>query len=134
VSIWLESWVAGIVAILMFVVSLFIITEEHAGPEIGLARIGAFAQSLILGMLIGFVIAPLRMTLLNGSGPPDPSAAMGFLPALFLLVFIRQGLLARAPLIGKPMRAYRRALLRRQIAGTNKVLARLDGMDGKASP
>lgn len=129
-SIWLEFWIAGIVAILMFVVSLFMLKEDYAPGELALARIGAGAQAIILGMFIGFVIAPLRVSLMADTSP-EPSAAMGFLPALVILILIRQGLLARAPLIGKPMRAYRRALLRRQIGEANKVLTRLDGLDGK---
>lgn len=129
-SIWLEFWIAGIAAILMFVVALFLLKEEYAPGELGLARIGAGVQSIILGMLIGFVMAPLRVSLLADTSP-EPAAALGFLPALIILVLIRQGLLARAPLIGKPMRAYRKGMLRRQIGEATKVLARLDGMDGK---
>ena len=48
-----------------------------------------------------------------------------------IALVIRRGLLARAPLIGRYLRAYRRAALKYQIDVAEKRLARLEGMDNK---
>ena len=64
-------------------------------------------------------------------GPPQAIASTAILPAFLLLLIIRRGLLARAPLIGRYLRAYRRAALKYQIDVAEKRLHRLESMDRK---
>jgi len=65
-------------------------------------------------------------------GVPDPPkgiASLALLPAFLLLLVTRRGLLARAPGIGRYLRAYRRAALKHQIDGAKRALARLEALD-----
>jgi hypothetical protein len=65
---------------------------------------------------------------------PPPSkglASLSALPAFVMLVIIRQGLLARAPLIGRYLRAYRRAAIMHQIDGARRALTRLEAVDAR---
>ena len=58
-------------------------------------------------------------------------ASLSALPSLLLLLVIRQGLLARAPLIGRYLRAYRRAAIMHQIDGARRALTRLEAVDAR---
>jgi hypothetical protein len=101
--------------------------------------IGAALQGFIIGMLVGFVIMPLRIAffvpdpaMFPDAPPPSKGlASLSALPAFVLLVIIRQGVLARAPLIGRYLRAYRRAAIMHQIDGARRALTRLEAVDAR---
>jgi hypothetical protein len=90
-------------------------------------------QGSIVGGLVGLVILPLRLSFFVPEipGPPQAIASTAVLPAFLLLLVVRRGLLARAPLIGRYLRAYRRAALRHQIDLSRRRLARLEALDAR---
>jgi hypothetical protein len=131
--LWIEvAAVATIVAIFLFQ-AFVLFKPEHTEHHPRRVKIGAFLQGGIIGGLVGLVLLPLRLSVLVPEipGPPQAVASTAILPAFVLLLVIRRGLLARAPLIGRYLRAYRRAALKYQIDVAEKRLARLEGMDNK---
>ena len=131
--LWIEAAaVAAIVAIFLFQ-AFVLFRPEHTEHHPVRVKIGAFLQGAIIGGLVGLVILPLRLSFFVPEipGPPQAIASTAILPAFILLLVIRRGLLARAPLIGRYLRAYRRAALKYQIDVAEKRLARLEGMDRK---
>lgn len=131
----------GVVAAItgLFLASSFVwLKPEHVDHDPVRVRIGAAIQGLIIGVLVGFVILPLRLAFfipdpsIVGDAPPPPSggiASISILPFLIFLIVVRRGLLARAPVIGLYLRAYRKAALKQQIAGAQQALARLARID-----
>jgi len=86
------------------------------------------------------VILPLRLAFFipdpslvpDAPAPPRPSgglASLSIVPFFMMLIVVRRGLLARAPVIGVYLRAYRKAALKQQIAGAQRALARLTAID-----
>lgn len=131
--LWIELAIVAIIP-LIFVATTFAFKPEHVGHGPRDVRLGAALQGLILGLLIGFVLLPLRMAFLvpeDGlpEAPRGGMATLSLLPFLILVIIVRRGLLARAPLIGRYIRAFRKASLKFQINGAQKVLARLEGID-----
>lgn len=125
--LWIELGVA--LAVMAVSVGLtFLFSPEHMAPSARVVRIGAALQGLVLGALIGFVLVPFRLTAMDGV-PPSPEASVVLLPAFALLVIVRGGLLARAPLMGRFVRAFRRATLHWRIARAQKTLGRLDDLE-----
>lgn len=138
----LMLWIEGLVALgfmLAFLVhSFFAFRPEHVEHHPERVRIGAAIQGLTIGLLVGFVIVPLRMGYMDVRGfDPALSPAMSslsFLPALLLLIIIRRGALLKAPLLKTYLRAYRRASLLKTRDDAGKALARLDAIEGRSSP
>ena len=133
--LWIEAIaVAVIVAIFLFQ-AFVLFKPEHVEHHPTRVRVGAFLQGAIIGGLFGLVILPLRLSFFVPEipGPPQAIASTAILPAFLLLLVIRRGLLARAPLIGRYLRAYRRAALKYQIDVAEHRLARLTAMDAKQS-
>lgn len=134
---WIEAAVTGGFALMFFVTAFFTFKPEHVEHHPTRVYIGAVLQGLIIGSLVGFVILPVRLAFfvpdpdLLPQAPPPPRgvASLSILPALLLLLVIRRGLLARAPLIGTFLRAYRRAALKHQIDGARRALSRLEAID-----
>jgi hypothetical protein len=130
---WIEGAVALLIA-LAFLVHAFVAFKpnqiEHGPARV---RIGAAIQGLMIGVLIGFVLVPLRMQLMNGAGAP-PMAALNYLPALLMLLFIRRGALLRAPILSPFLRAYRRAGLMRARDEASKALGKLDELEARGAP
>jgi hypothetical protein len=118
--------------------SFFAFRPEHVEHHPERVRIGAAIQGLTIGLLVGFVIVPLRMGYMDVRGfDPALSPAMSslsFLPALLLLIIIRRGALLKAPLLKTYLRAYRRASLLKTRDDAGKALARLDAIEGRSSP
>ena len=89
----------------------------------------------LIGLLVGFVIVPLRMGYMDFRGfDPGISPALSslsFLPAFLLLVVIRRGALLKAPVLSKYLRAYRRASLLKTRDDADKALAKLDVIEGR---
>jgi hypothetical protein len=132
-------WIEGLVALgfmLAFLIhSLFAFKPEHVEHHPERVRIGAAIQGLTIGLLVGFVVVPLRMGYMDVRGL-DPGLSPGmsslsFLPALLLLIIIRRGALLKAPVLSTYLRAYRRASLLKARDDANKALAKLDQIEGR---
>ncbi len=127
--------VAPITAVLVATILAF--RPEHLEHGPGEVRLGAALQGLILGLLIGFVVLPLRLALVApdahlADAPPAPRGGMASLslpPVIILMLIVRRGVLARSPLVGRVIRAYRKAAVQYQISGAQKVLAHFEGID-----
>lgn len=130
--LWIELGVAASVMLVLFGMT-FLFKPEHMAPNPLAVRAGAGVQGLLLGALIGFVLVPFRMAALSDA-PPAPEASLAFLPAFILLIVVRSGLLARAPFLGRFVRAYRRATLRWQMSRAEQTLMRLEALEKKAEP
>lgn len=135
----LMLWIEGLVALgfmAAFVLhAFFAFKPEHVEHHPARVRIGAAIQGLVIGLLIGFVIVPLRMQVMDARGfEPGVSpelSSLSFLPALILLIVIRRGALLKAPLLSTYLRAYRRATLLKARDDANKALAKLDEIEGR---
>ncbi len=130
--LWIEA-VAAIVITAGFVLHSFLAFKpHHVEHHPGRVRIGAGIQGLTIGALIGFVIVPLRMQVMNASAEASAWSSLSFLPALLLLILIRRGALLRAPILSPFLRAYRRASLLKARDDAEKQLARLDVLEGRS--
>ncbi|MEO1043097.1 MAG: hypothetical protein AAFX52_12490 [Pseudomonadota bacterium] len=120
-------------AILSVIVSLFIGTaffqlkpDQLDGPK-WRALLGAGIFGIMFGLVIVNVALPLRI---EGRAEDAPS----WLPAVFLVVFaLRSDRVTAIPLLGKPLRAYRVATLRRTITQSRQRLDKL-GAAGDTNP
>ena len=128
--------------LLFFLFAFLIFRPEHVEHHPNRVYIGAVLQGLIIGILIALFILPIRFAFfLPDPGlvadapkpPPKGLASLSILPALGLLWVVRRGVLARAPLIGTFIRAYRRAGLKHQIDGARRTLLRLESLDARPS-
>lgn len=139
--LWIELGVVAAITAMFVAFAVFFLKPEHVDNEPTRVRIGAAIQGLIIGLLVGFVLLPLRLAFFIpaselgvGEAPaPNGWASLSILPSLILLIIVRRGLLARAPLIGVHLRAYRKASLRLQIAHAQRVLTRLKAIDADES-
>ena len=110
---WLEPLVMAGFTVLFVLYAFLFFKPEHVEHHPTRVLIGAALQGFIIGMLVGFVIMPLRIAFFvpdpnlfpDAPSPPRGLASLSALPSLLLLLIIRQGLLARAPLIGRYLRA-----------------------------
>lgn len=131
--LWIEA-VAAIVITLGFVLYSFVAFKpEHVEHHPARVRIGAGIQGLVIGMLIAFVIIPLRMQVMETPASSSPWASLSFLPAFILLILIRRGALLRAPILSPFLRAFRRASLLKARDDANKQLAKLDVLEGRSA-
>ncbi|MET0181359.1 MAG: hypothetical protein ABW199_00585 [Caulobacterales bacterium] len=131
-------WIEGLTALaitIAFLISSFFLFKPHQiahGPA--KVHIGAGIQGATIGLLIGFVMLPLRLSLFAPEGFNPPSAgstSLSFLPAFLFLVLVRRGVLLRAPFISRYLRAYRRAGLLKTVDEAQKNLAKLDVIEGR---
>jgi len=127
----------------MAVVTAFVIAwaelrlkPAHVAHAPGLVRVGGFIHGLTLGVFIGFVLLPLRAiaaaaaeNMANLSEWERTALAFSFAPSLILFILLRRGALSRLPLIGRPLRAYRRAVLQQQVESAQRTLKRLAALD-----
>jgi len=135
--LWIEGTVALVIMLAFVVHSFFAFKPEHVEHHPERVRIGAAIQGLTIGLLIGFVIVPLRMGYMDVRGF-DPGlspqvSSLSFLPALLMLIVIRRGALLKAPVLKTYLRAYRRASLLKTRDDANKHLARLDEIEERGS-
>lgn len=119
-----EAAVAAVVAIVFVLSSLLSIKAEHRDVEAWHVHVGAAIYGAIFGVVIGFVIVPLRVWLTDASLPPKYAAISGF-SVLFIMIALRRGLIGRLPFLGPQVKAYRRALLRKTIATAQTQLSKL---------
>jgi uncharacterized protein YacL len=131
---WIEAIAAAVVTLCFVTHAVFAFKPAHVEHHPGRVRIGAGIQGLMIGLLIGFVIVPLRMQLMESSTPASAWSSLSFLPALVLLILIRRGALLRAPVLSPFLRAYRRATLLKARDDANKALAKLDAIEGRGAP
>lgn len=133
----LMLWIEGLVALtimLAFVVHAFLaLKSQHVEHHPVRVRIGAAIQGLTIGLLIGFVLVPLRTRLMEATGGAEAPDLTGLwlLPALVLLILIRRGALMKAPVLKSYLRAYRRATLLKAREDAEKALAKLDAIEGR---
>jgi hypothetical protein len=133
--LWIEGIVALVIMLAFVIHSFFAFKPEHVEHHPARVRIGAAIQGLTIGLLIGFVVVPLRMQVMDARGidtavSPGMSS-LSFLPALLLLIVIRRGALLKAPILSTYLRAYRRATLLKTRDDTNKSLTKLDEIEGR---
>lgn len=130
-------WIEGLVALgfaLAFLLHAFLAFKpEHVEHHPERVRVGALIQGLTLGLLVGFVVVPLRMGYMEFRGVDMPAgwSSLSFLPAFLLLILIRRGALLKAPVVKTYLRAYRRASLLKARDDANKQLAKLDEIEGR---
>lgn len=133
--LWIEGLVALMIALAFVLHAFFAFKREHVEHHPTRVRIGAFIQGLTIGLLIGFVVVPLRMGVMNLTGMDAPTStgmsSISFLPAVLMLIIIRRGALLKAPVLKTYLRAYRRATLLKTRDDTTKALAKLDQIEGR---
>ena len=133
--LWIEGVVALVIMLAFVIHSFFAFKPAHVEHHPVRVRIGAAIQGLAIGLLIGFVIVPLRMQVMDArgydTGLSSSMSSLSFLPALFMLIVIRRGALLKAPLLSKYLRSYRRATLLKARDDADKALAKLDEVEGR---
>ncbi|HVY83652.1 MAG TPA: hypothetical protein VG943_00850 [Caulobacterales bacterium] len=138
---WIEGAVTGGFTLLFFLFAFFVFRPEHVEHHPNRVYAGAVLHGFIIGALVAFVILPFRIAFFvpdsdifpDAPKPPKGIASLAILPALLLLLVIRRGVLARVPLIGPYIRAYRRAALKHQIDSARRTLSRLEALDARPS-
>ena len=134
-TLWIEGLVALVIMTAFVVHSHFAFKTAHVEHHPARVRIGAAIQGLVLGLLVGFVLVPLRMRFMDGGADMESgSSALAFMPAVLLLILIRRGVLLKAPVLSTYLRAYRRAGLLKQRDDVTKALTKLDIAEGRAVP
>ncbi|MBC7770804.1 MAG: hypothetical protein H7124_18630 [Phycisphaerales bacterium] len=133
--LWIEGLVALVIALAFLLHAYFAFKPEHVEHHPARVRIGALIQGLSIGLLIGFVIVPLRTQVMDARGF-DPAvspelSSLAFLPAILMLIVIRRGALLKAPVLKTYLRAYRRATLLKARDDANKALDKLDVIEGR---
>jgi hypothetical protein len=123
-NFWVETAVAAVVAVVFVLNSLLTIKAPHRDVEAWHVHVGAAIYGAIFGVVIGFVIVPLRVFLTDASLPPHYAVVSGF-SVLFIMIALRRGLIGRLPFLGPQVKAYRRALLRKTIETAQKQLAKM---------
>lgn len=132
--LWIEALGALVVTLGFVFYSFVAFKPRHVEHNPGRVRIGAGIQGLTIGMLLAFVIVPLRMQVMETPAAASPWASLSFLPALVLLILIRRGALLRAPIVSPFLRAFRRASLLKARDDVAKQLAKLDMIEGRGAP
>ena len=133
--LWIEGIVALVIAAAFVLHAFFAFKPEHVEHHPTRVRIGAAIQGLSIGLLIGFVVVPLRMQVMDARGvdlavSPEMSS-LSFVPALLMLIVIRRGALLKVPVLKTYLRAYRRATLLKTRDDAEKALGKLDEIEGR---
>lgn len=126
---WIEGGVALAIALAFLLHATLALKPHHVAHHPTRVRIGAAVQGLTLGLLIGFVMVPLRMQIMHMSGDmraPGWLSYLSYVPAFLLYIVVRRGALLKAPVVSVYMRAYRRAMLLKQVEDAQKSLSKLD--------
>jgi hypothetical protein len=120
----IEAIIAAFVAAVVVIASLWNLRERHRDVSAWHVHVGAAIYGVVIGVVVGFVIVPLRFVLASGRVDPQTAAwaSFGFIA---VMIALRRGLLGRLPFLGPQVRAYRRAALRRSIEGAQKQLEKL---------
>ncbi len=124
VNLYIEIAAAIVIAMTFLVSAMINLRKRHRDVAAWHVWLGALVYGALFGMLIGFVVMPLRFFLTDGSVPPEQAGYAG-LGLFAVLLVLRQGVLSRVPLLGPQVRAYRRASLRRSIEQAEKQIKKL---------
>ncbi|MBY0564448.1 MAG: hypothetical protein K2P58_09700 [Hyphomonadaceae bacterium] len=133
--LWIEAVVALVIMLAFVLHCVVAFKPQHVEHHPARVRIGAAIQGLTIGLLIGFVVAPLRMQymdVIDARSAPGLST-LSFVPALIMLIAIRRGALLKVPVLRKYLRAYRRAGLLKARDDADKALAKLDQIEGRGA-
>lgn len=128
----IETIVAGVIFVIVMASAVIFLRGAHADGEPWRVMLGAALTGAIIAAIAGFVIVPLRFALMAGGAQSDPRLGLNVLIAFLALIAFRRGLAARLPVIGGPIRAYRKAGLRHAIEVSQKRLQRLERLDAGA--
>lgn len=122
----------GVVALVVLGFFFGLVRRRHMGSAVAATHIGAVIYALLFGALVGFVILPVRLSLMEGEASAEEWAFWRhYLPAMgAFLLLVRSDLLMRLPGVGKFLRAYRAAGLRRAVENAEKRLAKFTAMGG----
>jgi len=123
-NFWVEAAVAAVATALFVLSALMMIKKRHRDAALWHVLLGAAIYGAIFGIVIGFIIVPLRAVLMDGDLPPHVAAVSGF-GVLAIMIALRRGLIGRLPFLGPQVKSYRRALLRRTIEVAEAELARM---------
>ncbi len=136
---FVEAIVTGGFTLLFFLFAFFFFKPAHVEHHPNRVYVGAALQGFIIGALVAFAVLPLRWAFFvdpslipDAPIPPKGIASLSVIPMLLLLLVVRRGFLARAPLIGRYIRAYRRAALKYEIDISGTRLARLEALDARS--
>ncbi|MEQ1932078.1 MAG: hypothetical protein ABL957_16315 [Parvularculaceae bacterium] len=127
-NLYIEISAAVIIALGFLVTSFTNLRERHRDVAAWHVWLGALIYGTVFGLVIGFVVMPLRLLLTDGTIPPEQAgyAGLGLFGALIIL---RRGVLSRLPILGPQVKAYRRASLRRSIEQAEKQIEKLSPKD-----
>ena len=96
-TLWIEGLVALVIMTAFVVHSHFVLKPAHVEHHPARVRIGAAIQGLVIGLLVGFVLVPLRMRFVDGGADMGSgSSALAFVPAVLLLILIRRDFFSRS--------------------------------------
>jgi len=123
-NLYVEGVIALVVAAAFVLFAMTLIKERHRDVAQWHVAVGAAIYGAVIGIVVGFVIVPLRMVLMNGHVTPQTAALSGLGLVSFTMA-LRRGLIGRLPFLGPQVKAYRRALLRRTIEAAQKQLDKL---------
>lgn len=123
-NLYVEGVIALVVAAAFVVFAMTLIKERHRDVAGWHVAVGAAIYGAVIGLVVGFVIVPLRMVLMNGHVAPQTAVLSGLGLVSFTMA-LRRGLIGRLPFLGPQVKAYRRALLRRTIEAAQKQLDKL---------
>ncbi|MEO0398921.1 MAG: hypothetical protein AAF224_05800 [Pseudomonadota bacterium] len=119
-------------AVVAFIMSVFTLyaaaTLRARHRDVGFFSVlgGAAVYGVLIGLVIAFIILPMRAVLMSAETPPEFAALGGIL--VFLTMFsLRRGVAGRLPFLGRSIKAFRRAQLRKTIETAEKQLLALGG-------
>ena len=114
-----QAAVLLVILTLFLTIAFFQFKDDHLDGPKSLAMLGAGLFGLMFGLIVVFGVLPFRLER-QGAEPPQ------WLPLLVLMIFaLRSDRITSLPLIGKPLRAYRVASLRRTITQSRERLDKL---------
>jgi len=122
--IWMELAVATLIVLATLGFAFATLRQRHRDTAAWHVWLGAAIQGAIFGLIIGFMVLPLRFALMEGEVPTQFAGPTGII-VILLVIALRRGLLARLPFLGPQVKAYRRASLRRTIENSQKQLDKL---------
>ncbi len=136
--LWIEGAVALAIMVGYVLYAFLAFKPAHVEHMPTRVRIGAAIQGLTIGLLIGFVLVPVRMQFMEARGMDMPGGAgtqsLAWLPALLLMIAVRRGVLLKAPVLSTYLRAFRRASLLKARDDATQALVKLDEIEARRAP
>lgn len=120
----IELAVAATIAAVFVLAAAATLRDRHRQGDGWHVYVGAAIYGLIFGTIVGFVLVPIRISMLSGEVPTNMMGPMGA-GVLFVVIALRRGWIGKLPFLGPQVRAYRRATLRRIIEVSQKQLDKL---------